>query len=114
MSAAAAVVAVIDLAGKHVVPGIIDAHVHLREFGYSDREDFYSGTQAAAVGGVTTVLDMPNRKPNVIELDDFKARRDPVLERAYVNIGLYVWACSKNLEVLEQFQRARPGRAGGT
>lgn len=94
----------IDVRGKYVLPGIIDAHVHLREFGYSEREDFYSGTQAAAVGGVTTVLDMPNSKPNVIELDDFKARRDRVLERAYVNIGLYVWACAKNLSFLDQFQ----------
>src|SRR5688572_12290412 len=64
----------IDVSGKYVLPGFIDGHVHLREMGHSDREDYISGTQAAAVGGITTVLDMPNSKPNVITPDDFKAR----------------------------------------
>lgn len=99
---------VIDVTGKYVVPGVIDGHVHLREMGCSDREDFYSGTQAAAVGGITTVMDMPNSKPNVITPDDLKARRDRVIERAYVNIGLYVWACAKNVEILDQFQGLGP------
>ena len=69
----------IDVAGKYVVPGFIDGHVHLREMGNSDREDFYTGTQAAALGGITTVMDMPNSKPNVITPDDFRCRRDRVL-----------------------------------
>ncbi|MDH3317759.1 MAG: amidohydrolase family protein, partial [Gammaproteobacteria bacterium] len=99
---------VIDVAGKYVVPGFIDGHVHLREMGYSDREDFYTGTQAAAIGGITTVMDMPNSKPNVITPDDFKARRDRVFERAYVNIGLYVWACAKNIERLTEFAGLGP------
>jgi dihydroorotase len=98
----------INLSGKHVLPGIIDPHVHLREFGLSDREDFFSGTQAAAVGGITTVFDMPNSKPNVITPADFEARRDRVMERAYVNIGLYVWACEKNVEYLDLFAPLGP------
>lgn len=98
----------IDVSGRHVVPGFIDGHVHLREMGNSDREDFYTGTQAAAVGGITTVMDMPNSKPNVITPDDFKARRDRVVERAYVNIGLYVWACSKNVDRLHEFEALGP------
>jgi allantoinase len=98
----------IDVAGKFVVPGFIDGHVHLREMGYSDREDFYSGSQAAAVGGITTVMDMPNSKPNVITPDDLKARRDRVFERAYVNIGLYVWACAKNMDRLQEFRNLGP------
>lgn len=103
-----AVARTIDATGKIVVPGFIDGHVHLREMGYSDREDFYSGTQAAAVGGITTVMDMPNSKPNVITPDDFKARRDRVVERAFVNIGLYVWACAKNVELIERFKDLGP------
>ena len=98
----------VDCAGKYVLPGFIDGHVHLREMGTSDREDYYTGTQAAAVGGITTVMDMPNSKPNVITPDDFKARRDRVLERAYVNIGLYVWACGKNVERLQEFEQLGP------
>ena len=53
----------IDVRGQYVVPGFIDGHVHLREMCNSDREDFYTGTQAAAVGGITTVMDMPNSDP---------------------------------------------------
>lgn len=98
----------IDVSGKFVVPGFIDGHVHLREMGYSDREDFFSGTQAAAVGGITTVMDMPNSKPPVVTPDDFKARRDRVFERAYVNVGLYVWACAKNAERLKEFGNLGP------
>lgn len=98
----------VDCSGKMVVPGFIDGHVHLREMGYSDREDFLTGTQAAAVGGITTVLDMPNSKPNVLTPDDFKARRDRVMERAYVNIGLYVWACAKNVDRLHEFEALGP------
>ena len=98
----------IDVSGKYVVPGFIDGHVHLREMGNSDREDFYTGTQAAAVGGITTVMDMPNSKPSVITPDDFRARRDRVVERAYVNIGLYVWACAKNVDRLHEFQDLGP------
>jgi allantoinase len=98
----------IDVQGQYVVPGFIDGHVHLREMGNSDREDFFTGTQAAAVGGITTVMDMPNSKPNVITPDDYKARRDRVLERAYVNIGLYVWACSKNVDRLHEFEGLGP------
>lgn len=98
----------VDVSGQYVVPGFIDGHVHLREMGNSDREDFYTGTQAAAVGGITTVMDMPNSKPNVITPDDYKARRDRVLERAYVNIGLYVWACAKNVDRLHEFEELGP------
>jgi len=98
----------IDVRGQYVVPGFIDGHVHLREMGTSDREDFYTGTQAAAVGGITTVMDMPNSKPNVITPDDYRARRDRVIERAYVNIGLYVWACSKNVDRLLEFEELGP------
>jgi dihydroorotase len=93
----------IDVAGKLVLPGIIDGHTHLREFGFSEREDYFTGTAAAAVGGITTVFDMPNNDPKVTTTDAFKERRDRVMERAYVNIGLYVWACPKNVEILDQF-----------
>ena len=52
-----------DAAGLHVLPGAIDVHVHFRDPGYPDKEDWASGTAAAAFGGVTTVFDMPNTIP---------------------------------------------------
>src|SRR5690242_7642736 len=50
----------LDAAGLHILPGAIDVHVHFRDPGYPHKEDWESGTAAAAFGGVTTVFDMPN------------------------------------------------------
>lgn len=54
---------VIDASGKHVLPGIIDIHVHLREPGFEGKEDIESGSKAAVAGGVTQVCCMPNTNP---------------------------------------------------
>ena len=54
-----------EAAGKVVTPGLVDIHVHLREPGQEAKEDFASGTQAAAAGGFTTICTMPNTKPVV-------------------------------------------------
>jgi len=54
---------IIDAAGKYVVPGLIDMHVHLRDPGLEYKEDIISGTRAAAAGGFTSVVCMPNTKP---------------------------------------------------
>ena len=55
----------LDATGMHVLPGAIDVHVHFRDPGYPHKEDFGSGTAAAAFGGVTTVFDMPNTLPTI-------------------------------------------------
>ena len=62
---AAADAAILDVSGKIVTPGLIDMHVHFREPGQEAKEDFVSGSQAAAAGGYTTVATMPNTKPVV-------------------------------------------------
>lgn len=54
---------VIDASGCFLLPGLVDAHAHLRDPGLTHKEDFSSGTHAAALGGVTTVLDMPTDEP---------------------------------------------------
>lgn len=54
---------VIDLEGRHLLPGCIDTHVHFREPGMTQKEDFGTGTAAAAAGGVTCAFDMPNTTP---------------------------------------------------
>ncbi|MCC7367713.1 MAG: dihydroorotase family protein [Chloroflexi bacterium] len=53
----------IDAGEQPVIPGLIDTHIHLRDPGFTHKEDFETGTRAAAAGGVTTVLDMPNVEP---------------------------------------------------
>ena len=57
---------IVDVSGKVLVPGLIDMHTHLREPGQEAKEDFLSGSKAAAAGGFTTVATMPNTSPVVV------------------------------------------------
>jgi dihydroorotase/allantoinase len=66
---------VIDASGKIVLPGMIDMHVHLRDPGFPERENFESGTRAAAAGGVTTVVDMPNTQPATVTVEAFNQKK---------------------------------------
>lgn len=79
----------IDASGLTVIPGLVDVHVHFREPGMTAKEDFASGTDAAAAGGVTTVLDMPNTSPPVVTAADLRAKRELVESKARVDFGLF-------------------------
>jgi len=75
--------------GKLLVPSGVDLHVHLRDPGSPAKEDFRSGTLGAALGGVGTVLDMPNTDPVVDRLSRFEEKRDRVASKACVDWGLW-------------------------
>ena len=66
---------VIDARGRLVFPGFIDAHVHMRDPGYAHKETFATGTMAAACGGVTTVMCMPNTDPPADSVEGIEAMR---------------------------------------
>src|SRR5262249_552237 len=53
----------IDASGLHILPGLIDAHVHFRDPGVTHKEDFATGSTSAVCGGITTIIDMPNQLP---------------------------------------------------
>ena len=78
-----------NLANMLVLPGLIDVHVHLRDEGKAYKEDFYTGTAAAAAGGITTVLDMPNNDPVTMSTETLKNRMRVAETRSLVNIGFY-------------------------
>lgn len=88
---------VIDCEEKYLLPGLIDVHVHFREPGQSNKEDWEHGSAAAASGGVTTVLDMPNNQPPILSREDLAAKRDFICGRSYVNYGFYIGFSGKNL-----------------
>ena len=79
----------LDATGLHILPGAIDVHVHFRDPGYPQKEDFGSGTAAAAFGGVTTVFDMPNTLPTIATAEALAAKHRIASEKAYVDYGLY-------------------------
>jgi dihydroorotase len=79
----------LDAAGMHVLPGAIDVHVHFRDPGYPHKEDWESGTAAAAFGGVTTVFDMPNTIPPTGTPDVLAAKHAIAASKAHVDFGLY-------------------------
>lgn len=79
----------VDVSGMHVLPGAIDVHVHFRDPGYPQKEDFASGTAAAAFGGVTTIFDMPNTIPTVGTPEVLAAKHKMASEKAHVDYGLY-------------------------
>jgi dihydroorotase (multifunctional complex type) len=78
-----------DLHSLLVLPGLIDEHVHLRDEGKAYKEDFTSGTAAAAAGGFTTVLDMPNNDPVTMSAQTLRNRRRIAQRKILVNVGLY-------------------------
>ena len=77
----------IDLKGKLALPGLIDSHVHLRDQQLAYKEDFTSGTTAAAAGGITTVIDMPNNQPVTMSADTLKKRMQLAKPRILVNVA---------------------------
>lgn len=80
---------VIDIEGQYVLPGLIDPHVHFRDPGLTYKEDFKSGSMAAAHGGFTFVMDMPNTKPVTNTYKSFKEKKEIAEKKSCVNFGLH-------------------------
>lgn len=72
-----------------ILPGFTDPHVHFRDPGMTHKEDFLTGTMSALYGGVTCVLDMPNTKPPVSDVETILSKKSAVRNRAYVDYGLF-------------------------
>ena len=80
---------VVDAGGMYVLPGAIDVHVHSRDPGFPEKEDFGTLTSAAALGGVTTVIDMPNTVPAVDSAGVLEAKAALARPKARVDFGLW-------------------------
>ncbi len=88
---------VVDVSGHHLIPGGIDMHVHFREPGYTHKEDWGTGTQAAAMGGVTTVFEMPNTNPPTRSVTELRQKQE-CARKACVDFGLYGLLAEDNID----------------
>jgi allantoinase len=90
----------LDATGQHILPGVIDTHVHTRHPGVPEREDFLSGTSAAAAGGITTLFEMPISKLAVNSGDSLAKRAALLGVTAVVDFALYGGAGHENLAAI--------------
>jgi dihydroorotase len=92
---------VIDGEGLHLLPGAIDPQVHFREPGQPEKEDIGSGSMAAAAGGVTAFLDMPNNVPSATSMEAMQAKLGSAAANAVTHHGFFIGATPDNLEDLQ-------------
>lgn len=78
-----------DASGLYVLPGLIDTHVHSRDGGAPEKEDFFHSTQAAAAGGLTTIFEMPNAIPAITNTKNLKSQIENLTPKAHVDFAMW-------------------------
>jgi dihydroorotase len=101
----------IDATGLHVLPGVIDAQVHFREPGHTHKEDLASGTTGAVLGGVTSVLEMPNTDPPTTTASALADKVARLKSRARCDVGFFIGATAQNAGELGELENL-PGCCG--
>ncbi|MEM7809848.1 MAG: dihydroorotase [Planctomycetota bacterium] len=91
----------VDGSGQHLLPGVIDDQVHFRDPGLTHKEDLHTGSLAAAKGGVTTFLEMPNTNPTTTSLAALHTKLDLAATKSVVNYGFYIGATPDNVAELQ-------------
>jgi len=101
----------LDCKGLHILPGVIDSQVHLREPGLEHKEDLESGGRAAVKGGVTSVFEMPNTKPLTVTEAALADKVRRATNRMYCDFAFYMGGTRENVNQLADFEKL-PGCAG--
>ncbi len=97
-----------------ILPAGTDMHVHFRDPGYTDKEDFYTGTLSAAHGGITTVVDMPNNDPPIDNLEKLRKKIDDCSKKACIDFGLFALLSSDVERMLDETSFFKVYMAGST
>jgi len=92
----------VDGTGLHLLPGIIDPQVHFRDPGQPEKEDLGSGSIAAASGGVTSFLDMPNNVPSITTLEGMQGKLATAAAKCITNYGFFIGATEDNVADLQE------------
>lgn len=101
----------LDVSGLTVFPGAIDTQVHFRQPGFEHKETIRTGTQSAALGGVTTVLEMPNTNPPTTGEAELEEKVRIAREGIWCNIGFFIGASPENVDELARLELL-PGTPG--
>ncbi len=105
---------VMELEGKHVIAGGIDAHVHFREPGLTHKADMETESRAAVAGGVTSVFDMPNTNPPTVSAETLKGKLEAAKGRCRAKIGFHIGATNSNAdEICSLIERGGDGITPG-
>lgn len=97
----------IDATGCFLLPGVIDDHVHFRDPGLTHKADIFSESRAAAAGGVTSIMDMPNTNPPTVTLDALEQKQQLLAEKCIVNHSCYFGATNDNYDLFPQLDKTR-------
>ena len=90
----------IDAQGCYLIPGVIDDHVHFRDPGLTHKADMYTESMAAAAGGVTSYMDMPNTNPQTTTIEDLDNKFKDAATKSIVNYSFYFGATNTNSDSL--------------
>ena len=97
----------IDAGGCYLMPGVIDDHVHFRDPGLTHKADMHTESTAAAAGGVTSFMDMPNTTPQTTNLEALEAKFADAATKSVVNYSFYFGATNNNADMLSQLDKTR-------
>src|SRR5512145_3049105 len=101
---------VIDAGGNYLMPGVIDDQVHFREPGLTHKGDIFTETRAAAAGGVTSFMDMPNTNPQTVTIDELNTKYRLGSEKSLINYSFLIGATNDNLgEIMKADPMSVPG-----
>ena len=102
---------IIDAKNLTILPGVIDSQVHFREPGSEHKEDLHTGSKGAALGGVTSVFEMPNTYPPTSTVERLKDKFELAKDRMWVNYAFYAGATPENFSFLPELEKV-PGCVG--
>lgn len=101
---------IIDATGMYLMPGAIDDQVHFREPGLTHKGDIFTESRAAAAGGITSFMEMPNTKPQTTTIEAWEEKNKLGSEKSVVNYAFYLGATNDNIE---EIRKADPTRTCG-
>lgn len=96
---------ILELKGLHLLPGVIDSQVHFREPGLTHKEDLETGTRSAALGGVTSVFEMPNTSPSTTTQEAFEEKLRRAQGRCHTDYAFFIGASGENATDLGRLER---------